>query len=553
MRMIPNVLLRTPSNAEAKVFRLMSNIACDDTWAGYHSLNCSEHDYKKWAEIDFLVVRPDVILVLEVKGGRVACQDGVWTFTDRYGRSHTSSEGPYQQARSAMYALRSLLADRYRLPSIVSTRVPFGFGVVFCDLDWDVETPECPAAITADRLAVGDPGRFRAYLDRLAGYWKGKQGGARRLTSPELNELRLRLRPDVDVYPPLRQRMGDVMADMQRLTDEQYDRLGTIEHNDRTVVTGGAGTGKTFLLVQYARRCIAKGLTVQVIVHSEVLAAFLAACLPEPAVAVACLDALALRQEPPADVLLVDEGQDLMTWAAIARLSLVVRGGIDAGRWCWFMDVNNQAGVSGGFDPEVNDYVLNGLPAGKPTRSVLLRNCRNTKEIVRYVQLWTGADIGITEVSGHGEPPKLVEKDEEDMPAALATSIRTVLGHGARPGDLGVVLDVDDDDASGRDIIERLPPDVRKYMVQLDPLVVAHDLGERIVWGSADRFKGLERPIVFVVALGSRPEGIDDPQFYVAVTRGNYKLTVLASPRRAAGIRAAMERNLPSLASGGKT
>jgi hypothetical protein len=551
MRMIPNVLLQTRSNAEVKVFRLMNDTACDDTWAGYHSLNCSEHDYKKWAEIDFLVVRPDVVLVLEVKGGRVQCRGGEWTFTDRHGRSRTSSEGPYQQARSAMYALRSLLADRYRLPSITSTRVPFGFGVVFCDLDWDVDTPECPAAITADRLDVVDPARFRAYLDRLASYWKGKQGAARRLTSAELKELRLQLRPDLDVYPPLRQRMGDAMADMQRLTDEQYDRLATIEHNDRTVVTGGAGTGKTFLLVQYARRCIAKGLTVQVVVHSAVLAAFLATCLPESAVAVACLDALTSRKGPPADVLLVDEGQDLMTWAAIERLSSVVRGGIDAGRWCWFMDVNNQAGVSGAFDPEVNDYLLNGLPSGKPTRSVLLRNCRNTKEIVRYVQLWTGADIGITEVSGHGDLPRLVEKDAEDLPAALAASIRTVLGHGARPGDLGVVFD-DDGDDSGRDIIEQLPLDVRSYMLHLDPVIVAHDLGGRIVWGSASRFKGLERPIIFVVALDSRPEGTDAPQFYVAVTRANYALTVLASPRRASGIRATMERNLPSMASGGK-
>ena len=115
-----------------------------------------------------------------------------------------------------------------------------------------------------------------------------------------------------------------------------------------------------------------------------------------------------------------------------------------------------------------------------------------------------------------------------------------------------MVFDDDDGDDSGRDIIERLPPDVRSYMVHLDPVTVAHDLGGRIVWGSASRFKGLERPIIFVVALDFRPEGTDAPQFYVAVTRANYALTVLASPRRASGIRATMERNLPSLASGGK-
>jgi hypothetical protein len=43
------------------------------------------------------------------------------------------------------------LADRYHLDSVISERVPFGFGVLFPDIDWDLDTPESPAAITADR------------------------------------------------------------------------------------------------------------------------------------------------------------------------------------------------------------------------------------------------------------------------------------------------------------------------------------------------------------------------------------------------------------------
>jgi molybdopterin-guanine dinucleotide biosynthesis protein len=545
MRMIPDVLLQTPSNAEAKVFRLLRDVKGDDSWVGYHSLNCSEHAYKHWAEIDFLIVRPDVILILEIKGGRVQCRDGVWTFIDRFDRPHTSTEGPYQQARSAMYALKDLLADRYRLPTIISSRVPFGFGVVFTDVDWAIDTPESPAAITGDRLAVSAPSHFAAYLNRVAEYWKAKQPGVRRLTAPELRDLRNRLRPDVDVYPPLRQRMGDAVAAMQQLTDEQYERLSTIECNDRAVVTGGAGTGKTFLLVQYARRCVASGLTVQVVVHSEVLAAFLAACLPDRAVAVACVESLRLRESGPADVLLVDEGQDLMTVAALERLSSVVRGGIDNGRWCWFMDANNQANVAGHFDPETHDYLLNGLPTGKPIRMVLRRNCRNTREIVRYVQLWTGADIGMTEVSGNGGPPQLLKANEEDVPAVLATSIRKVLDDGARPEDIGLVFE--DDDYATKQIVERLSPDIQRYLVQLNPLVVAHELTGRILWGSAKRFKGLERPIVFAIALDAHSVDLEESQFYVAVTRANYALYVVASPERAARISADMERNLTAV------
>src|SRR5687768_15905764 len=109
--MVPSVLLNTSSSAEARVFDLLDDVDLGDGWTAFHSLNCSEHAYKHWAEIDFLILSASAVLVLEVKGGRVQYRDGLWTYTDRFGRSRTSSEGPYGQARSAMYALRDMLVN----------------------------------------------------------------------------------------------------------------------------------------------------------------------------------------------------------------------------------------------------------------------------------------------------------------------------------------------------------------------------------------------------------------------------------------------------------
>jgi hypothetical protein len=93
-------------------------------------------------------------------------------------------------------------------------------------------------------------------------------------------------------------------------------------------------------------------------------------------------DSLTGEKEQPADILLVDEGQLLMTFDALSRLSSVVVGGLDTGRWCLFMDENNQAGVAGAFDREAFEYLQSGLSSG---RLPLRRNCRNTKEIIRQV------------------------------------------------------------------------------------------------------------------------------------------------------------------------
>ena len=369
MRMIPSVLLRTDSRAEAKVFRILQDTRLSDVWTAYHSLNCSEHAYKHWAEIDFLLAGPEAILILEIKGGRVRCKDGIWTHTDRFGRSRTSSEGPYQQARTAMYALRALLSDRYRLDVVASRRVPFGFGVVFPDIDWDIDTPECPAQITADRLMVATPEYAAKYVKQLVAYWQRKQRFASTITPKELRQIRGRLRPDVDVYPPLSQSLGATLTQLQHLTEEQYERLELIEQNDRAIVTGGAGTGKTFLLTQYARRCAARGLRVSIVVHSPLLATHLRKGVNDPAISITSIESLKTALREPADVLLVDEGQDLMNIDALAELSTFVKGGLDDGQWCWFMDDNNQSGVVGRFDAQALAYLQTGLATGTPVRA----------------------------------------------------------------------------------------------------------------------------------------------------------------------------------------
>lgn len=43
-----------------------------------HSLNLPRHQYKRWAEADFIILCESGLLLLEVKGGRIACNNGVW-------------------------------------------------------------------------------------------------------------------------------------------------------------------------------------------------------------------------------------------------------------------------------------------------------------------------------------------------------------------------------------------------------------------------------------------------------------------------------------------
>ena len=75
MRMIPNKAYDNDSNAELKVFdrlaQAFSGQEDSECFYALHSLNLTYHEYKRFSEIDFIIVCPDGIYVLEVKGGRV--------------------------------------------------------------------------------------------------------------------------------------------------------------------------------------------------------------------------------------------------------------------------------------------------------------------------------------------------------------------------------------------------------------------------------------------------------------------------------------------------
>ena len=534
MRLIPDTVFEFKSNAERKIFDLLGAVDPGPGWTAFHSLNCSEHAYKQWAEIDFLVIGPEGGLVLEVKGGRIRSEDGIWIHTDRFGRERRNNEGPFGQARSAMFALLDLLTDRYALDAGLRDRLFLGWGVVLPDIDWDEVGPEMPPETVAGLTATADPARFGRYLKNLLGYWRSKRSNAGRLDASDLSRLRQAIRPNVDVYPPLSSSIGTTLDQMQRLTEEQYERLEIIEHNQRALISGGAGTGKTYLLIQCARRELARERSVLVVVHSPVLAEWLQVLETDPRLRIVPYDRL---KEPgnPVDVLLVDEGQDLLDFDVLSRLSEHLKGGLDRGRWRWFMDDENQAHVAGAYDEEAATYLREGLLGGAPVQVPLLRNVRNTKEVSGAVRDWTGADIGRPEAGGFGNRPSIVEvNNAADLPALLGSTIEELLDQGIDYGQMGIVLPLGCDGA----FLDQLSPRIRRHLMPLDVQTVRAQLTTRIVWGTVDAFKGLERPVVLCA-------GFDDAEFasgrvselYVAATRANYGLVVFTTPRLAAAMK----------------
>ena len=109
--MIPSSVLKFNSTAEKRVFEMLAQINFGPADIALHSLNIAEHSYKRWGEIDFLLLTRRGILALEVKGGRVACRNGLWEYTNREGKTTRKRESPASQAASAYFALEKNYVD----------------------------------------------------------------------------------------------------------------------------------------------------------------------------------------------------------------------------------------------------------------------------------------------------------------------------------------------------------------------------------------------------------------------------------------------------------
>lgn len=380
MILVPDLAAITSSAnsyAERLVAKLLAGVSDQPDAIAFYSTKLRSHAYKRVAETDFIVLWDGVVIVIEVKGGGVKKHDGVWYSVDRHNDWHRLSTSPIEQARSAMYALRAILKEE---------------GLGWYADDAVVITPDIE---TVPRSVEWKPSHWLTRDDMSA------DGLAQALTSiaaersqpphgrkvARASDLRTRLFGEFTRMPVLDVLRGVVLDEQSRATTGQARVLASLARNQRMMVLGGAGTGKSLVLVEGAKHEAAAGRSVLITFHSPELLKFF-----RPRIEGHSVDVIPfgeLTDERTYDVVFVDEAQDLMTGTHMDHLDAVITGGRSHGRWRMFLDPNNQARVDGAFDEETYELV-----ADDAASFDLGLNIRNTKAIVHVVQSYLGADIG---------------------------------------------------------------------------------------------------------------------------------------------------------------
>ncbi len=331
MKMIPDYVERFPSGTERTVHQLLSD--CNVAGYALHSLNVARHDTKIWGEIDFILITRSGLIALEVKGDELRREGGHWYQRKQSTGQERSIENPFDQVSTAMFRVINELRDRN------VKMATFGWGVVTRECEALPASPEYSPETHADFNECRDAKRFTDWLRKLEGYWQKRRVGrkAPKLNGREVDALAKALRPDCDLAVPLGKRLGVVGEKMKRFTEEQFARLDDINENDRILCRGGAGTGKTFLAMEALRRETALGRDCVYVARSQPLVDYLRQ--DHAGMKLLSFDELSCQTDTePCDVLVVDEGQDLLSVPFLVVLEGALKGGLDKGRWRWFMD-----------------------------------------------------------------------------------------------------------------------------------------------------------------------------------------------------------------------
>jgi hypothetical protein len=543
-RMYPRSIIESglKSQAEGRVFEILRD-GLDDDWEIYHSAGWILRDHAEGAqdgEIDFVLCHPNrAIICLEVKGGGLECRYG--EFFRFVGGEKERIRDPFAQALDHRYDLQRKLDDvspgRGRTTFIIHA-------LAFPDITVHelVLAPDAPHEIVVDRIELRDPPRA---IDQVIAFHEGSREKRRAPGEEGADALRELLAPTVTIPVPLAAEFLDIEVALLELTRSQSALLSQFGRDPRMKITGCAGSGKTILAVEQAKRRVSTGRAVGYICFNRGLRdhlrkvegaygvqfhTFHGLCTHLASKAGVPRSDYGSREPPPEywsdelpnalvdasaklggqfDDLIIDEAQDL-TDDYLAALMCTLRDEADSQVWV-FLDDNQRV-----YDVK--------LTVPKDFRPFDLNiNCRNTRLVhEEVVKLYQGA-LTPTSLGPDGREVEVVTT--ADQPSAVAHLVARLCGPDeVAPQDIVILSS----HALERSAVGAHPPEGFIYSVGGAPT------GPCVRFSSIRGFKGLEAPVVILCELEDLDDQTADQQRYVGLSRAKHHCVVVQGPGDAA-------------------
>ncbi len=282
-RMIPARPREGASDAEQTVFRALE-AALDDSFTILHQVRWYEpgDDRRRTEafEADYLVLHPTLGIVdLEVKGGGVRYDPRAdcWRTVDREGRTHDLGRSPLDQAMRNAHSLCRVVK---RDPRWSGGFLTAGYAAVLpdCRLDDQPLPAGLPRELLLDKGQIADLrppilALFRRHAETQAAPL-GETGVEAVVEAVAPKAIRIdRSDTEVRIRVPLALEFREEAAAIDDVTARVCAVHEGLRATRRAVLSGCAGSGKTFLAVEHARWLAAQGCDVLFLCFNRLLAA----------------------------------------------------------------------------------------------------------------------------------------------------------------------------------------------------------------------------------------------------------------------------------------
>lgn len=543
-----------------------------------HSLFTNHHIKNISGELDFLVLAPNEgFFCIEVKHGGISRKNGDWCFTDRYGKTTIKKISPFAQQSATMNSIRNYVLKKIKHKKELHDRFSnllWGAGVAFTSMkefidfgpeghSWQVLSEHGLSLPIGSYISTLSKGAHRESSEK---HWYDIHKS--RPTKKDCEDLVKILRGDFEINYSEINKINDNETLIEEYTKEQFALLDFVNYNQRCLIEGAAGTGKTLMALEIVKRKTRENLNVGLFCFNNQLgeklfnslknqsqnkdsikfAGTLHSYITQNTNSIPPKDSIELQKyysedlpieflignenvlnEDKLDVLIIDEAQDLITPYYLEVFDSILKGGIRNGNWIMFGDFSNQAIYLN--SPEKTFVLLNSQ--GTYTRFPPLKiNCRNTKRIASQNTLFTGSPI-----------PKFTSRNQEGN-----TVICKYPSRSSQPKVIEDIL---------LDVIKRgiplnkvtlLSPKRIENSVIGDFKPVLQFIKKGVQTSTIQAYKGLENTIIILFDFDEITSEQTQRLLYVGISRAKQELYIVLDKTYEESVAKLIQKNYPKLA-----
>ena len=427
--MIPDEPLNAkPESREEEMFYALRDHLPEDYYV-FHSFKLLQmnDDALHEREMDFLIYNKNKgIMILEAKAGKVYFDPADYKW--HYGNGTVMKRGgPFRQADTAKWDLHDEIDDRPKLSHLVR-HCKFCHAVWFPGISEGklknmILPPDILPQLILTSEALDDPA---PYIERIFAI-PSENGIETALSEEEHKEMLFKvLCPKFEIMPTATTEMDLQKVTFRRMLREQQMILNFLSEQRSAVINGPAGSGKTLIAVEKARRHSANGEKVLFLCFNSFLRQYLDDNFRDPNIdfktvaEYACkvcrtpvpdykalrdrLDDYYMEGDFPYKHIIIDEGQDFGSKEIVANeimdmLRMIAEANEDGGSFYVFYD--RLQFVQGKKLPK--------FLSDADCKMTLYKNCRNTENIaVTSLRPITERNPLVYEGAVKGDPAKIL-------------------------------------------------------------------------------------------------------------------------------------------------